>query len=98
MDRQNRILKLLTEYYTPEFIKLVDESHKHSGHNGHDGSPGTHFRLTLVSDSFVDKGRIDRQREVYGLLSNEFDTGLHALALQLYTPKDYKNLNNTTKM
>ena len=45
----------------------------------------THYRLRIVSTSFAGLSRVARQRLVYDALREEFDTGLHALSLDLKT-------------
>lgn len=69
-------------------MSLVDESGKHAGHAGARPGGETHYRLTLVSTAFDGLSRVARQRLVYGALREEFDTGLHALSLDLKTPSE----------
>ena len=80
--------KLLTQRFSPREFVLEDESAHHAGHAG--ASPGgeTHYRLRLVSDAFEGLSRVARQRLVYHALREEFDTGLHALSLDLKTTKE----------
>jgi BolA protein len=66
----------------------LDESAKHAGHAGAQPGGETHYRLTLVSTAFDGLSRVARQRLVYGALREEFDTGLHALSLDLKTPSE----------
>lgn len=69
-------------------MSLEDESAKHVGHAGARPGGETHYRLTLVSAAFDGLSRVARQRLVYGALGEEFDTGLHALSLDLKTPSE----------
>lgn len=69
-------------------MSLEDESAKHVGHAGARPGGETHYRLTLVSAAFDGLSRVARQRLVYGALREEFDTGLHALSLDLRTPSE----------
>lgn len=47
---------------------------------------GKHFHITIVSDSFVDKGKLQRQRWVYSHLKEKITSGeIHALTMDLYT-------------
>ena len=80
--------KLLTQRFSPREFVIEDESARHAGHAG--ASPGgeTHYRLRLVSDAFEGLSRVARQRLVYHALREEFDTGLHALSLDLKTIKE----------
>lgn len=80
--------RLLERQFAPTAMELVDESAKHAGHAGARPEGETHFRLRLVSNVFSGLSRVDRQRLVYQALREEFDTGLHALALDLKTPEE----------
>ncbi len=57
----------------------------HAGHAGARPGGETHYQVTLVSTAFEGLSRIARQRLVYAALREEFDTGLHALSLDLKT-------------
>ena len=77
--------KLLTQQFSPHTFVLEDESARHAGHAGARPGGETHYRLRLVSDAFAGLSRVARQRLVYHVLREEFDTGLHALSLDLKT-------------
>jgi BolA-like protein 1 len=49
--------------------------------------------LKVVSDAFAGKPLVQRHRQVYGLLSDEFAAGLHALALDTKTPAEAEALS-----
>jgi BolA protein len=78
--------------YAPEFLQVIDESHKHAGHIVHEGDAPhggeTHFRIQIVAPAFAGKGRIERHRAINALFSEEFSAGLHALALDIRAPGD----------
>jgi BolA protein len=80
--------ELLTAQFAPQKIVIEDQSSQHAGHAG--AAPGgeTHYRLTLVSTTFDGLSRVARQRLVYHALREEFETGLHALSLDLKTPAE----------
>ena len=88
LSRTSRIKKLLTAAFAPKLVTLVDESGRHAGHTGAQPGGETHYALKLVSSVFEGKSRIERQRLVYHALREEFDTGLHALSLDLKTPAE----------
>ena len=81
-----RIETALVAQFAPASLTLVDESAKHAGHAGAQPGGETHYRVRIVADAFEGLNRVARQRLVYNLLREEFDTGLHALALELKTP------------
>ena len=76
----------------PLRLEIVDESARHAGHvgmKGHAREGGeTHFRLTIVSQSFEGQSRVARQRMVYAALSQELAEGVHAIAMTTLTPTE----------
>jgi len=83
-----RIRAKLTGALNPARLELVDESAHHAGHAGMQGlaAQETHFRLAIESEAFRGQSRVQRQREVYRLLAQEFEDGLHALAVTAKAP------------
>ena len=67
-------------------LKIVDESDWHVGHAGAREGGGTHYRARIVCERFSGLSRVARHRLVYGLLTQEFADGLHALALVADAP------------
>jgi len=81
--------KLRTRF-APIRLDIEDESARHRGHAGHREGGESHFRVEIVSAAFEGKNRVARQRLVYEALKDEFDAGLHALALTTLTPAEDK--------
>jgi len=88
LSRAERIEKLLKAQLSAHEFVLEDESARHAGHAGARPGGETHYRLRIVSDAFGGLSRVARQRLVYDALREEFDTGLHALSLDLKTPSE----------
>ena len=80
------ITKKLTEAFSPQSLKVVDESHQHEGHAGHREGGQTHFRLYIVSEAFKGKTRIECHRMINAALSGELAAGVHALAIHATAP------------
>jgi BolA family transcriptional regulator, general stress-responsive regulator len=72
----------------PVHFALTDDSARHAGHAGAQPGGETHYTLKIVSAAFEGLSRVERQRRVYQSLREEFDTGLHALSLDLKTPSE----------
>jgi len=68
-----------------EFIAIENESDQHAGPPGRE----SHFKLTLVSEDFNGLLAVKRHQKIYGLLAEEMTGPVHALALHLYTPKEW---------
>lgn len=76
----------LREALSPEHIEVIDESH---GHNVRDGAE-SHFKVILISAAFAGQRAVRRHQTVYGLLREELQGSVHALALHLYTPEEWR--------
>jgi BolA protein len=86
MQTADQITKKLTEAFTPQSLKVLDESHQHAGHAGHRPGGQTHFRVYIVSDAFKGKTRLERHRLINATLSGELASGVHALAIHAAAP------------
>jgi|NGEPerStandDraft_6_1074524.scaffolds.fasta_scaffold10087_5 BolA family transcriptional regulator, general stress-responsive regulator len=80
------ITKKLTEAFSPQSLKVVDESHQHEGHAGSRPGGQTHYRVYIVSEAFKGKTRIERHRMINATLSGELAGGIHALAVHASAP------------
>ena len=80
------ITQKLTEAFTPQSLKVDDESHLHAGHAGHREEGQTHYRVYIVSDAFKNKTRLERHRMINGILSAELAGSVHALAIHATAP------------
>jgi BolA protein len=84
--RAERIENRLNEHLSLQHLQVVDES---SGHNVPAGAE-SHFKVVAVADEFEGATRIARHRRVNGILQEEFDAGMHALALHTYTADEWR--------
>lgn len=82
----DRIRTKLTDALAPIALEIEDESHRHAGHGGTRPEGETHFRVRVVSNEFLGKSRVERQRMVYALLADELAERVHALALSTEVP------------
>lgn len=88
MSMADRIRSKLKEAFGPVSIEVQDESHLHAGHAGARPGGESHFRVTIVAAAFDGMSRVDRQRRVYSVLSEEMAGPVHALALTIRTPEE----------
>tara|TARA_R110002126_G_scaffold291802_1_gene459181 strand:- start:83833 stop:84141 length:309 start_codon:yes stop_codon:yes gene_type:complete len=91
MLRKKRLHDALSKALLPVHLTIEDESSNHR-------RPGveTHFTVLAVSDKFQALSRLERHRLVNALVEVEFNTGLHALSLHLYTPDEWNKRGNPT--
>ncbi len=88
MKRLERIRRVLDRALKPTKLEVIDESGLHAGHIGAREGGETHYRVEVVSEEFIDKGRIARERIVHTLLADEFTNGLHALSIITRAPNE----------
>ncbi len=88
MNRSERIRLTLDRALKPLKLEVIDESDLHAGHSGAREGGETHYRVEVVSAEFIDKNRVERQRLVNTLLSEEFSGGLHALSIKARGPNE----------
>lgn len=69
----------------PSHLVVENESHRHSV----PANSETHFKVTLVSEQFSGMRAVQRHQRVYSLLQEELNSGVHALALHLYTEEEW---------
>jgi BolA family transcriptional regulator, general stress-responsive regulator len=86
MGMQDIITTRLIAAFSPESLRVEDESHLHEGHAGHRPGGETHFRLYIVADAFRGKSRLDRHRMINAALAAELKCGVHALAIHAQAP------------
>ncbi len=75
----------LNAAFRPQHLEVVDQSHLHAGHAGARPGGETHFAVVIVTDAFVGKSRVERQRLVYAALAEELAGPVHALSLKALT-------------
>lgn len=86
MSRLQRIELSLDGGLVLLHLDVADESHDHNVPSGSE----SHFKVVAVSDQFDGMSRLDRHRRINGLLKEEFETGMHALALHTYTVSEWR--------
>ena len=86
MRTADLITQKLTEAFTPQSLKVEDESLKHEGHAGSRPGGQTHYRVYIVSQAFKGKTRLERHRMINQVLVDELAVGIHALALHASAP------------
>ena len=70
----------------PTRLELTDDSEKHRGHGGYNPAGESHFTLTIESDIFAGKSRVERQRLVHHALGDLLKERVHALSIRASAP------------
>jgi len=87
MNLKDLIADKISNEINPQVLEVINESHLHAGHLD-TTSKETHFRVKAVAEKFEGVSAVKRHQMVYGALSEEFEAGLHALALELKAPSE----------
>ncbi|XP_031372769.1 sufE-like protein 1, chloroplastic/mitochondrial [Punica granatum] len=91
LSRAQRIKSKLQSALEASLLEIDDVSHQHAGHAAvrASGSAGeTHFNVKVVSAKFDGKTLVNRHRMVYDALTDELQSGLHALSIVAKTPQE----------
>ena len=86
MSVEQIISQKLTAEFQPQALFIENESHRHSSGRGAE----SHFKVTLISEQFTAMSAVARHRAVYRCLAEELAQGVHALALHLYSPAEWR--------
>lgn len=76
------IQERLQSAFTPSSLLVTDDSDQHAGHAGHGGG-GRHFSITISSDHFAGKNRVESHREIYALFTDLIPQEIHALKIKI---------------
>lgn len=69
--------KLFKQYTSVKYVKAEGD--------------GYHYKVTIVSDEFIDKSKIARQKWVYSVLNKYIIAGeLHAIDMHTYTIAEWE--------
>ncbi|MEQ8745875.1 BolA family protein [Pyruvatibacter sp.] len=91
MSVAETIHQKLTAALKPSRLEIVDDSARHAGHSGagHGAAAGeSHFKITVVSQAFDGKSRIERHMLVNEALADELRGPVHMLQIKAITPAE----------
>lgn len=85
MSIQDTIIQKLTAAWSPSHLEVINESYKHNVPEGAE----RHFKVIVAAQAFEGKRKVARHQLVYGVLSEELEGPVHALAIFPYTPDEW---------
>ena len=85
MSMQTIIEQKLASEFDADYLQVENESHMHNVAPGSE----SHFKATIVSDSFNDQMLIKRHRMVNKTLQQEM-LQIHALSMHTLTPQEWQ--------
>ena len=86
MNIQDQIIGELTDLLDPVVLNVVNESNQHNVPPNSE----THFKVVVVSESFVSQRKVARHQKIYAVLASQLEGPVHALALHTYTPEEWQ--------
>ena len=90
MNLEKIITEKINKNFSPDFFKIINFSDKHKNHFLKDDNETSHIKLIIVSKSFNNLSKIDRERLVHKLLSEEISNYIHSIRLKLHTLEEYQ--------
>tara|TARA_B110000503_G_scaffold96992_1_gene145747 strand:+ start:628 stop:948 length:321 start_codon:yes stop_codon:yes gene_type:complete len=75
----------LKQEFDPRWCEVVNESHRHNVPVNSE----THFKVTLVTESFANLRQVQRHQRIYKVLDDLLSGPIHALALHTFTPSEW---------
>jgi BolA family transcriptional regulator, general stress-responsive regulator len=84
-DRREYIEQRLRQAFSPQSLRVIDESHKHAGHAGARDGRG-HFAVEIVAEAFRGMLPLARHRAIYAAMGDLMQTDIHALSIKADTP------------
>ena len=90
MNLEKIITEKINKNFIPDFFKIINFSDKHKNHYLEDNNDTSHIKLIIVSKNFDGLSKVDRERLVHKILSDEISNDIHSIRLKLYTLEEYE--------
>jgi stress-induced morphogen len=94
MTVQQTIEEKLQQVFALQHLEVINESYQHNV----PANSSTHFKVTMVSSDFDGKGLVVRHQAAYKALSQELQSGVHALSLHMYTAAEWQKKNGAAPL
>ena len=73
---QERIETKLFDSFSPNYLKVINQSNLHVGHMGDDGSGESHFKVEITATEFDKCNKIEAHRRIFNALHDEMQVAL----------------------
>ena len=88
MSVAETIQQKLNNALSPTRLDITDDSARHAGHSGAAQAGESHFKVTVVSDAFEGKSRIERHMLVNEALAEGLRGPIHMRQIKAITPAE----------
>ncbi len=80
---ESTIYQKLTDFFSPQHLEVINESHEHQGHKGSPNTGNSHFSVIIKSKKLSNVNKLVGQRMIYKVLSEEMKKNIHALSIKI---------------
>jgi BolA family transcriptional regulator, general stress-responsive regulator len=77
---RKRIEACLRDVLNPEFLEVLDQSHKHQGHLEH--AENSHFLIRIQAQCLEHFSTIEKHKKVNDCLKAFYNEGVHSISCQ----------------
>ena len=92
MSLQKTIKSKISQSFAPSHLEVINESHMHNVPPGSE----SHFKLVVVSNTFVDKTLVQRHQAVNRVLAEELKGSIHALSMETHSATEWVERSGRT--
>ena len=78
-----KIYHKLKSFFDPSILEVVNESELHKGHSQSPNSGNSHFFVKIKSQKLSNVSKVNGQRMIYDVLSEEMSNEIHALRIKI---------------
>ena len=71
-------------------MEIKDTTSQHINHANYKG--GSHLRMKIVSNDFIDKSLVQRHQMIYSIIHDFIQKEIHAVILKTFTVDEFENL------
>ena len=80
---KEQIFQKLNNFYSPTKLEVINESYKHASHEQSPQNGNSHFLIKIKSEKLSKLTRLEGQREIYTLLKEEMNNGVHSISIRI---------------
>tara|TARA_B100001027_G_C16209435_1_gene304439 strand:+ start:164 stop:415 length:252 start_codon:yes stop_codon:yes gene_type:complete len=77
------IYKKLKDFFSPEYLEVINESSLHAGHKSSPNNGNSHFYIKIKANRFTKITMLDSHKLIYSLLNDEMRNQIHALRIKI---------------
>ena len=87
---KEKIKNLIEDKLDIAHFEIKDTTSQHTNHINYKG--GSHLRMKIVSNDFIDKSLVQRHQMIYSIINGFIQKEIHAVILKTFTVDEFENL------